>query len=74
MVSADRTVRLPLNISESRKTSTGRFLTTYSGAGVQHIALTSNDIVATLRSLAARGTRTLPIPPNYCCRRSPSRR
>jgi 4-hydroxyphenylpyruvate dioxygenase-like putative hemolysin len=43
MVSAERTVRLPLNASESRETSTGRFLTTALGAGVQHIALTSDD-------------------------------
>ena len=65
MVSAERTVRLPLNASESRETSTGRFLTTASGAGVQHIALTSGDIEHTLEQLAARGTRLLPIPANY---------
>jgi 4-hydroxyphenylpyruvate dioxygenase len=65
MVSADRSVRLPLNVSESRETSTGRFLTTYSGAGVQHIALASSDIVAALQGLTARGARILPIPSNY---------
>jgi 4-hydroxyphenylpyruvate dioxygenase len=37
--SAGRTIRLPLNISESRETTTGRFLTTSAGAGVKHIAM-----------------------------------
>ena len=45
MVSPERNIRLPLNISESRETTTGRFLTTASGAGVQHIALTTGNIV-----------------------------
>jgi 4-hydroxyphenylpyruvate dioxygenase len=65
MVSPDRSVRLPLNISDSRESSTGRFLTTYAGAGVHHIAMATNDIVDTLDRLATRGVRTLQIPENY---------
>jgi 4-hydroxyphenylpyruvate dioxygenase len=65
MVSADRSLRFPLNVSESRETATGRFLTTFSGAGVQHIAMASDDILHTVEQLAARGTRLLPIPDNY---------
>lgn len=65
MVSPDHTVRLPLNVSESRETGTGRFLTTYAGAGVHHIAIATADIVQTLRQLMARGTRFLTIPANY---------
>lgn len=65
MASMDHTVRLPLNVSESRQTGTGRFLTTYAGAGAQHVALASDDIVATLRRLEARGSHSLPIPANY---------
>ena len=65
MVSAEGTVRLPLNISESRQTATGRFVTTFAGAGVHHIAFASRDILHTLGRLAARGARTLPIPANY---------
>jgi 4-hydroxyphenylpyruvate dioxygenase len=65
MASAERNIRLPLNISESRETTTGRFLTTFSGAGVQHIAMASTDIRKTLEQLAARGARFLPIPGNY---------
>jgi 4-hydroxyphenylpyruvate dioxygenase len=65
MVSDGRAIRLPLNISESRETTTGRFLTTFSGAGVQHIALASDDIHHTIEQLTARGARFLPIPANY---------
>lgn len=65
MVNPERSVRLPLNISESRQTGTGRLLATYAGAGVHHIALATDDIVATLERLLARGMRMLPIPPNY---------
>jgi 4-hydroxyphenylpyruvate dioxygenase len=65
MTSPKRTIRLPLNISESRETTTGRFLTTFAGAGVQHIAMASSDIHHTVRQLVARGARFLPIPGNY---------
>lgn len=65
MVSPDRSVRLPLNISESRETATGRFVSTYAGAGVQHIALRTGDIGHALRELRARGGRVLPVPANY---------
>jgi 4-hydroxyphenylpyruvate dioxygenase len=65
MTSPRHDIRLPLNISESRETTTGRFVTTFSGAGVQHIAMASADIQHTVRQLAARGARFLPIPGNY---------
>jgi 4-hydroxyphenylpyruvate dioxygenase len=65
MTSAGREIRLPLNISESRETTTGRFLTTSSGAGVQHIAMATTDIHRAMAQLATRGARFLPIPGNY---------
>ena len=65
MVSADRAIRLPLNVSESGGTATGRFLTTYAGAGVQHIALATDDIVQAVEQASARGARILGIPANY---------
>ena len=65
MGSSDGAIRLPLNISESRETTTGRFLTTFSGAGVQHIAMATDDIQAAMATLNARGARFLPIPGNY---------
>jgi 4-hydroxyphenylpyruvate dioxygenase len=65
MVSPEGSVRLPLNISESRQTATGRFVTTFAGAGVHHIAFATGDILHTLQQLTARGAHILPIPANY---------
>ncbi len=65
MVNQERSVRLPLNISDSRESSTGRFLTTYAGAGVHHIAMATDDIFNTIDRLTARGAQMLPIPANY---------
>jgi 4-hydroxyphenylpyruvate dioxygenase len=65
MVSPEGSIRLPLNISESRQTATGRFITTFAGAGVHHIAFATGDILHTLNQLTARGAHILPIPANY---------
>ena len=63
--SPEGTVRLPLNISQSRNTATARSVSTYSGAGVQHIALATDDIFAAAAELKRRGVAVLPIPANY---------
>ena len=65
MVSADGSIRLPLNISESRETATGHFVTAYAGAGVHHIAFATDDIVAAVARFTALGAPMLPIPANY---------
>ena len=63
--SRDRTVRLPLNATASPRTATARFLATYSGAGVHHIALATDDIFATMAAMRARQVPLLEIPANY---------
>jgi 4-hydroxyphenylpyruvate dioxygenase len=65
MVSRDRSVRLPLNASESRTTATGRFVSAYAGAGVHHIAFAAPDLAQAARALSAAGARLLPMPANY---------
>jgi 4-hydroxyphenylpyruvate dioxygenase len=65
MVSHDGSVRLPLNISESRETATGRFVSAFAGAGVHHIAFSTDDIFATATRMVQAGCQFLPIPPNY---------
>jgi 4-hydroxyphenylpyruvate dioxygenase len=62
---ADRTVRIPLNASLSPNTTSARFVATYSGAGVHHIAMTTEDIFATMRTMRARHVPLLDIPANY---------
>ena len=61
MRTADGALRLPLNVSESRETATGRFVTAAAGAGVQHIALAVPDLLAERQ----RAGGFLPIPGNY---------
>jgi 4-hydroxyphenylpyruvate dioxygenase len=63
--SAGRGVRLPLNISESRRTATGRFVGATAGAGVHHIAFSSPDIGPLVEAGLAAGVPFLPIPANY---------
>ena len=65
MVSPDRSVRLPLNYSESRKTATGRFVTASAGAGVHHVAFATDDIGKTVATARAAGAPMLPVPANY---------
>jgi len=61
----DGTFRLALNASLSRHTQASRFLTDMFGSGVQHIALATSDIFATVARLRAKGVELLPIPENY---------
>jgi 4-hydroxyphenylpyruvate dioxygenase len=63
--SPEGSIRLPLNISQSRNTETARSVSTYSGAGVQHIACATDDIFACVAELKRRDIALLSIPPNY---------
>ena len=60
-----RGVRLPLNISESRRTATGRFVSATSGAGVHHVAFATADAATLVKDRLAAGAPFLPIPANY---------
>ena len=62
---ADGTLRIALNASQSTRTQSSRFLNEYFGSGVQHIAFATDDIVATVARLRANGVETLRIPENY---------
>ena len=61
----DGALRLVLNGSQSQQTLSSRFLSEYFGSGVQHIAFSTENIVATVQSLVAQGVKMLPIPENY---------
>ena len=58
-------LRIVLNGSQSQRTQSARFLSEFFGSGVQHIAFSSDDLVATVRRLTAGGLKMLPIPENY---------
>jgi len=63
--SPDQKFRIALNSSAAAQTLSSRFLQGFMGAGVQHIALQTDDILATARRLKEYGLDVLPIPPNY---------
>jgi 4-hydroxyphenylpyruvate dioxygenase len=63
--SADKRVRITLNASQYQSTLAGRFLTQYSGSGIQHIAFATDDIFSTLHRLRTNGVQILPIPSLY---------
>ena len=58
-------VRLNLNGAVEERTFAGAFLSNGVGAGVQHIALASDDIFETSALLEASGFKRLKIPENY---------
>ncbi|MCZ8188132.1 MAG: TIM barrel protein [Beijerinckiaceae bacterium] len=58
-------LRLVLNGSQSHRTLSSRFVTDFFGSGVQHVALSSRDLKATVRAAHAAGITMLPIPENY---------
>jgi 4-hydroxyphenylpyruvate dioxygenase len=63
--SADGALRIALNASQSVRTQSSRFLTEAFGSGVQHIALATDDMDATVARLEANGVELLRIPENY---------
>ncbi len=59
-------VKFPINepAEGKKKSQIEEYLDFYEGEGVQHIAIATKDIVATVRQLKARGVEFLSAPPN----------
>src|SRR5262249_14567565 len=60
-------VKMPINEPASglRKSQIQEYIDEYDGPGVQHIAMRTNDIVATVDALRARGVRFMQVPDTY---------
>jgi 4-hydroxyphenylpyruvate dioxygenase len=60
-------IKFPINepAQGKRKSQIEEYLDFYRGAGVQHIAVSTTDIVATVEELTRRGVEFLPIPESY---------
>lgn len=60
-------IKLPINepAEGKRKSQIEEYLEFNGGPGVQHIAFSTDDIVATVRALRARGVRFIFVPPAY---------
>jgi 4-hydroxyphenylpyruvate dioxygenase len=68
-VMQDGTGRIKFPINEPatgrRRSQVQEYLDYYGGPGVQHVAFATNDIVATVTELRARGVEFLPVPRTY---------
>ncbi|WP_217545432.1 4-hydroxyphenylpyruvate dioxygenase [Streptomyces sp. GbtcB6] len=68
-VVADGTLKVKFPINEpavaKKKSQIDEYLEFYGGAGVQHIALNTNDIVETVRTMRAAGVEFLSTPDTY---------
>lgn len=62
-----RKVKFPLNepAIAKKKSQIDEYLEFYNGPGVQHIALATNDIVATVRAMRDAGVQFLDTPDSY---------
>jgi 4-hydroxyphenylpyruvate dioxygenase len=65
MTSPDGKIRIPINESADDKSQIAEYLREYHGEGIQHIALGTDDIYATVETLAARGVKFLDTPETY---------
>jgi 4-hydroxyphenylpyruvate dioxygenase len=56
---------IPINEPSDKKSQIQEYLDEYHGSGIQHIALLTNDIVASVRALKSRGLEFLHAPDTY---------
>ena len=58
-------IRIPINESSDDKSQIEEYLSAYSGEGIQHIALSTSDIHASVETLTRLGVRFLDTPDAY---------
>ncbi|MEZ9056538.1 4-hydroxyphenylpyruvate dioxygenase [Vibrio pelagius] len=58
-------IRIPINESSDDKSQIEEFIREYNGEGIQHIALTTDDIYQTVSTLRDRGMDFMPTPDTY---------
>ncbi len=65
MTSPDGKIRIPLNESQDERSQIEEFLHDYRGEGIQHVALGTDDIYATVDRMRARGVAFQDTPDAY---------
>lgn len=67
MTDPDEKIKMPINepAPGKRKSQIQEFVDYYGGAGVQHIALNTHDIITAVKALRARGLQFLHVPAAY---------
>ena len=57
MIAPDKAIRIPLNESQDDHSQIEEFLRQYNGEGIQHLALTTDNIYSTVEKLRVRGVK-----------------
>jgi 4-hydroxyphenylpyruvate dioxygenase len=65
LTAPDGMVRIPLNESSDEKSQIVEYLNEYNGEGIQHIALYTDDIFATIDGMREQGINFLDTPDTY---------
>ena len=65
MTSPDGKIRIPLNESQDDKSQIEEFLHDYKGEGIQHVALGTDDIFASVDRMRTRGVSFQDTPESY---------
>lgn len=67
MTNYEETIKIPINepAPGKKKSQIKEYVEYYGGAGVQHIALNTDDIISAIKNLRARGMQFLSIPDAY---------
>lgn len=67
MTNYEETIKIPINepAPGKKKSQIAEYVEYYGGAGVQHIALNTDDIILAIKNLRARGVEFLTIPDSY---------
>lgn len=67
MSNYEETIKMPINepAPGKKKSQIAEYVEYYGGAGVQHIALNTDDIITAIKNLRARGVEFLTIPDAY---------
>ncbi len=67
MANGNERIKFPINepAHGKRKSQIEEYIDFYRGAGVQHIAMATNDIIQTVSELTRRGVEFLYVPSNY---------
>lgn len=67
MTNWEETVKMPINepAPGKKRSQIQEYVEYYGGAGVQHIALNTSDIITAIQNLRARGVEFLNVPDSY---------
>jgi 4-hydroxyphenylpyruvate dioxygenase len=68
MTNPEETIKMPINepaVGKKAVSQIQEYVDYYGGAGVQHIALNTKDIISAIKALRARGMEFLTIPRTY---------